>query len=60
MAQECTTNIPDKFTHLNVLEGKLEGEGLVIVGIEGALLDRGLLLTDPFSILHQRHLHVGI
>ncbi len=46
--------------YLYVLEGKLEGKGLIVVGVEGALLDGGLLLPDPLAVLHQRHLHVGV
>ncbi len=46
--------------HLDVLEGHLEGEGLVVVGVERALLDGRLLLAQALAVLHQRYLHVGV
>ena len=46
--------------HLDLLEGDLEAEALVEVGVQRVLLHRGFLLLDPFSVLLQDDLHVGI
>lgn len=43
-----------------MLEGDLEAEGLVIVGVERVLLDGGLLLLQSLAVLHQVDLHVRI
>lgn len=45
---------------LHVLEGHVEGERLVVVRVQRALLDRRLLLTDALPILHQRYLHIWV
>ena len=47
-------------THLDLFEGHLEGEGLIVVRVQGALLDAGLLLFQPLAVLHDGNLHVGI
>ena len=46
--------------HLDLLEGHLEAEGLVVVRVQGVLLDRGLLLLQPLAVLHQVDLHVRV
>ena len=46
--------------YLNILKGDVEGERLVVVGVECALFDGGLFLADPLSVLHQDHFHVRI
>lgn len=50
----------NKKSCLDLLEGNFKGERLVVVGVEGALLDAGLLLLQSFSTLHQHDLHVWI
>ena len=45
---------------LDVLKRDIEGERLVVVGVEGALLDGRLLLPYPATALHQRDLDVRI
>jgi len=47
-------------TNLYLLKGDLEAEGFVEVGVQGLLLDCGLLLLQPLAILQQVDLHVGI
>ena len=47
-------------TRLCELEWHFEGERLVVVGVEGALLYGRLLLPQPLPVLHQRYLHVRI
>ena len=48
------------FLYLYLFEGNLEREALVVVRVEGAFLNRRLLLLDPFSVQQQRDLHVRI
>ena len=50
----------EKLKNLDMFEGHVEGEGLVVVGVEGALLDRRLLLTNPATVLHQGNFNVRI
>lgn len=47
-------------TNLYLLKGDLKAEGLIEVGVQGLLLDCGLLLLQPLAILQQVDLHVGI
>lgn len=46
--------------YLDLLKRDLEAEGLVVIRVEGVLLDCRLLLLQPLSILHQVDLHVRI
>ena len=46
--------------YLDMLIGHFKGEGFVVVRIQRAFLDGGFLFPQPFSILHQGDLHVGI
>ena len=46
--------------HLNLLEGHLEHEALVVVRVQGAHLNRRLLLLNALPIKHQRELHVRV
>ena len=50
----------NEVTYLDLFEGHLEGEGLIVVRVQGALLDAGLLLFQPLAVLHDGNLHVGI
>lgn len=47
-------------TNLYLLKGDLKAEGLVEVGVQGLLLDCGLLLLQSLAILQQVDLHIGI
>lgn len=47
-------------SNLDLLEGDLEGEGLIVVRVQCALLDAGLLLFQSLAVLHNSDLHVGI
>lgn len=49
-----------KRSHLYLLERYFEGEGLVIVRIQGTFLDTGLFLLQSLSALHQHDLDVRI
>lgn len=51
---------PPVAQHLDLLEGDLEAEGLIEIGVQGLLLHRGLLLLEPLAVLHQVDLHVGV
>ena len=46
--------------YLDMLIWHFKGEGFVVVWIQRAFLDGGFLFPQPFSILHQGDLHVGI
>lgn len=46
--------------HLDLLEGDLEAEGLVEVGVQSLLLHRCLLLLEPLAALQQVDLHIGV
>lgn len=48
------------WTNLYLLKGDLEAEGFIEVGVQGLLLDCGLLLLQPLAILQQVDLHIGI
>nr|CAD7404473.1 unnamed protein product [Timema poppensis] len=43
--------------YLYLLERHLERERLIVVGVECAFLNTGLLLLEPLAVLHQRDLH---
>lgn len=47
-------------THLDLLEGDLEAEGLVEVRVQRLLLHRRLLLLESLAVLHQVDLHIGV
>lgn len=47
-------------TNLYLLKGDLKAEGLIEVGVQGLLLDCGLLLLQPLAVLQQVDLHIGI
>lgn len=51
---------PGVIGYLDLLERNFKGERLVVVRVQRALLDAGLLLLQPLSVLHQGYLHVGI
>lgn len=46
--------------YLDLLKRDLEAEGLVVIRVEGVLLDCRLLLLQPLSILHQVDLRIWI
>lgn len=46
--------------YLDLLKRDFEAKGLVVVRVEGVLLDCRLLLLQPLAVLHQVNLHVGI
>ena len=46
--------------YLDLFKRDLEAEGLVVIRVEGVLLDCRLLLLQPLSILHQVDLGVRI
>ena len=47
-------------SYLCEFEWHLEGEGFVVVGVQGAFLDGRLLLAQALPVLHERDLYVGI
>ena len=47
-------------TYLDLLQGHLEAEGLVVVGVQSVLLHRRLLLLQPLPIQQQVNLHIGV
>lgn len=51
---------PERPRHLNLLEGDLEAEGLVEVGVQRLLFHGRLFLLEPLAVLHQVDLHVGV
>lgn len=62
-AQAALGHLPPQGSHqtnLYLLKGDLKAEGLIEVGVQGLLLDCGLLLLQPLAILQQVDLHVGI
>lgn len=62
-AQAALGHLPSQGSHqtnLYLLKGDFKAEGLIEVGVQGLLLDCGLLLLQPLAILQQVDLHVGI
>lgn len=47
-------------TDLYLLKGDLKAEGFIEIGVQGLLLDCGLLLLQPLAVLQQVDLHIGI
>lgn len=43
-----------------MFKGDFETKGLVVVRVEGVLLDCRLLLLQPLAVLHQVDLHIWI
>lgn len=43
-----------------MFKGDFEAKGLVVVRVEGVLLDCRLLLLQPLAVLHQVDLHIRI
>lgn len=46
--------------YLDLFKGDFEAKGLVVVRVEGVLLDCRLLLLQPLAVLHQVDLHIWI
>lgn len=57
------SNIPNeehRHANLYLLKRNLEAEGLIEIGVQGLLLDSGLLLLESLAILQQVDFHVWV
>lgn len=52
--------VENRMYYLNLLEGNLECEGLIVIWIQRAFLDACLLLLQSFAVLHQCNFYVWI